>query len=304
MKKWWILLFFGLTTYSKVYSASISPTVFLVTVVGNAEYSPDGQIWKPRSGKRFLVEGDRLRTGDDGIVHVLNLKTHTLLQLEKNSAIQIIKEDVSKLSGELTQREVLSGKENELRPLFPQFAIPLTVPAPSSIKINLIDTVDLVLDEEHPDIVWPNPGDDYSYKIQIESTTYVVPGSSKDLIRFKPPQQPGRELEYFIMVYEDAQLLFSTEKRKLRWLSIKEQKEQAPQNFSLIKLDPSGILLANELESKGLLIGAMDHYRKFLKEFPGENEIRLLLIHLYDQLRFGALRDEELEEYNKIKYQE
>ncbi|MGK5094681.1 hypothetical protein WDW89_22055 [Deltaproteobacteria bacterium TL4] len=268
---------------------------FMFGSKGKVEYSYQETQWKNAPRKKFINKTLFLKTSDNAEVKVWYYQNKRVYVLKAQSSMKVTPKEVRKLSGNVEQflldkpqflginQTYLSAKQfilknkNKIQPSF--------------------DVIDLVLSNDYSEVIWPNIGEEYDYKVYVGTKTYEVPSDEKEFSRLTLIPLPGQSTKYRISAFEKSEMIYETQVHNIRWLSTSEEKAFHKSLQMLHQLDSDDILSALYLESLGLKVGAMDIYRQFLKKNPNENDIRSILIPLYAQLNLTHLHLEELETY-------
>ncbi|MBF0622732.1 MAG: hypothetical protein HQL54_12475 [Magnetococcales bacterium] len=145
------------------------------------------------------------------------------------------------------------------------------------------------LSSSYPELIWPDPGPEYLFRIQIENKVHEVSGEvAGKMIRWTVPQLTPGTHEMFMSAYRisDAVELFQAKhSAQLIWLD-QAQTARIDQRVTTL-LDETGDdpwILANYLDSEGVLVPAFDYYEQAWKRDPVNGMIAQLLLKVTKQL--------------------
>ncbi len=273
------------------------PLAMIIDAKGEVAYSPDGQAWKPVNRNKFLFEGWHVKTGKDGMCKILKHDSETIEVLAGSTEVEM-KSDATR---------VLEGNISDTRPsrsfgafLKRRFASVQKYTVTRSVKsekdVRLKTARDITLSEDYPDLVWENPGPEYSYQLFVGDKVFDVPGTDEDMVRFRLPQAFPGENTYCVNVLYKGEVLYAPEDRNtLKWLSNEEKKTFQQELARMLEIAPDNrFLLGVFMEENGLKVVAMDRYRDFLTENPDAEEVRPFLVRVLGDLELENLKKAEM----------
>lgn len=286
------LIILAVVSYCLITDSAFSentPVVMIVEAKGTVLYSPDGQTWKEVYRNKFLFENWRVKTGKNGTCMLLNKNTEMLESVDNDTELQVSGKGTKILRGRILE----SKSAKDLAGYFKRKFIDVQKYAGASRyaktpdKITLSLAQEITLSEDYPEMAWENTGERYDYQLVVGEKMFQAPGSEGNVIRFQLTGMiPGR-FNYAVRVLFDGEIIYATrEKNKLTWLSNSERNAIDRQKMDILKIAPdNGFLMGLFLDEKGLKIGAMDQFKKFLIENPNSNETRLFLIKVLNELK-------------------
>jgi len=175
----------------------------------------------------------------------------------------------------------------------------------SSVHANLeLNTAKKVtISRKYPDLVWQHIGPEFSYRLIIDGQYYEISvDKHASFVRFTTSELESGPHKYMVQVLKDGQVVYHPLKsHTLYVLSDKEQDDLLEEKQFIEKINPENrFLLGNYMEEKGLIVVAMDEYRRFFEKYPDENQMRPYLIKIYNQLNLSDLKLAEIERYNTV----
>ena len=281
------------------------PVSMLMQVTGSVEVSRDGNTWKPVTTNKFLFLGDHVRTGADGSGKLVDQANNSAQTLGPNSHVEFAPGSVKVVDGKLSGPEQLAGDLGAgLSNRFAEAQRYTTVRRgvhTEAPKLRIARQV--TLSASFPDLVWQNMGKQYSYVLTIDGNKIQVPGTDGEMVRAKVPALSAGSHSYNVAAVDAGkELTDSLEKDgTLVWLSADEDKalNDAIAQVKSTTAD-STFASASLLDEKGLLVAAMDLYRKHFAENKDDNDMRPLLIRAYYELKLADLKQKEALLYNDL----
>lgn len=280
------------------------PVAMLSQVKGTVEISK-GKEWKAVTSNKFIFDGTKVRTGADGSATLINQTTNTSQNLGAGSEIEVTATAIKMVSGTLSEPQkagdgVLASMSSRFEQAQRYTTVRRSVDKKDKDK-KLNTAREITLSNTHPDMVWANMGEEFSYRLIIDNKGIDVPASKGDMIRFKVTGLTPGTHKYRVEVVKDGVSVFSPKGDKtMVWLG-GTALEDLNKKLAEIKASTPGddFLVANLLDEKGMTVAAMDLYRKYFKENPGDIDMFPLLIKTYHDLVLTDLKKEAALEYNK-----
>ncbi|MEO5375381.1 MAG: hypothetical protein H7840_14105 [Alphaproteobacteria bacterium] len=297
------LMFFG---YGSQALAVDPPVATLMQVQGQVEFSKDGQAWSPVTRNKMLFVGDMVRTGADGSGKIINQTNNTSQTIAADSVIKAAAEGPQAVSGKLSAPESVSG--DLVAGLGNRFAAAqkyTTVRRAAKTDgsaISISAAPSLRLSATYPDLVWENVGKQYTYALAIDGKSVTVPATSEPIVRHRLAGiEPGTH-KFSITVMEGDKTVAKTDKdSEIIWLSSAEDTAVKEAEQRLKTVAPGDdFVMANFLDEKGLVVAAMDSYRRYFEKNRDDNDMRPLLIKVYNDLKLKDLKSAEAETYNNM----
>lgn len=281
------------------------PVATLMQVKGQVEFSKDGQAWAPITRNKMLFVGDQVRTGADGSGKIINQATNTAQIIAAGSVIQAAADGAKALSGKLSAPEAVSGDlvaglGNRFAEAQRYTTVRRAAKKDGSLAINAAPSV--TLSPSYPELVWENVGNQYTYTLTIDGKAVSVPAAKEPMVRFRVSElQPGKHA-FKIAVMDGANTVAQTEKdSEIVWLSSAEDGALKEAEQRIMTVAPGDdFVMANFLDEKGLSVAAMDSYRKYFDKNRDDNDMRPLLIKVYNDLKLKELKSAEAEIYNNM----
>ena len=155
------------------------------------------------------------------------------------------------------------------------------------------------LSNEYPELVWKNACPSYSYRLTIGDASFDVPAAGEtDLVRFAVSGLGSGEYQYKIEVLDRGRSIYSPRNPStLIWI---DEAESPELSIALNQLEDDIFLMADLLESRNLLIPALDLYREFFDANTEDNDMRPFLIMAYAGLGLQDLQGDEARLYNLL----
>ncbi len=283
---------------SRAEEADSTPPVMIIQARGQVLYSPGNNIWEPVKRNRFLYEGYRLQTGKDGCCRLIDRQTHLIQKMAENSEIEIRKEGHRLIRGSISEAESADIVMSFLKRKFSRVQKYTSIRRNGSRTVQVKTVPILLLSRTYPDLVWENPGPEYSFLLKIGEKEYRVPASGKKIIRFRlnasEEPEPGIHPYSVAVLYQGEVIQHSPEKGRIHWLSQRENQIFAERQDKIRRIDPhNGFLMGNILDEYGFKVAAMDCFRNYLEENPEINEVRPFLMKVYSDLNLTALQQSE-----------
>ena len=261
------------------------PVSMLMQVSGAVEVSRDGNTWKPVTTNKFLFLGDHVRTGADGSGKLVDQSNSTAQTLGPNTHVEFAPGTIKVVDGKLSPSEQLAGDLGAgLSNRFAEAQRYTTVRRgvhTEAPKLRVARQV--TLSASFPDLVWQNMGKQFSYVLTIDGVKSAVPGSDGDMVRAKVAGLSAGSHSFNVITVDNGkEVVDPTDKGgTLVWLSADEDKAL---NDSIAQVQSttanSNFAVASLLDEKGLLVAAMDLYRKHFADNKDDNDMRPLLIDL------------------------
>lgn len=285
--------------------AADPPVSLLMQVSGAVEHSRDGATWKPVTRNKYLFAGDIIRTGADGSGKLVDQATNTAQTISANSQIEVAGSALKVVAGKLSAPEpasgdLVAGLGNRFAEAQRYTTVRRSVQKdPQAIKLRVVQQV--TLSATYPDLAWQSFGRQFSYVATVDGVAHPVAGSDEEMVRFRVPDlAPGHHV-FSVAVLDGAQqkVAESDKDGGIVWLSAAEDKALADQIARIRAINPKDdFSVANQLDEKGVIVAAMDLYRKYFDENKDDNEMRPLLIRAYNELKLVDLKQREAQVYN------
>jgi len=284
--------------------AADPPVSLLMQVSGTVEHSRDGATWKPVTRNKYLFAGDIIRTGSDGSGKLVDQATNTAQTISANSQIEVAGSSLKAVAGKLSAPEsasgdLVAGLGNRFAEAQRYTTVRRSVQKDAqAVKLRVVQQV--TLSATYPDLAWQSFGRQYSYVATIDGVAHPVSGTEDEMVRFRVPDlAPGHHV-FSVAVLDGGQKIAESDKEGgIVWLSVAEDKVLADQIARIRALNPKDdFSVANQLDEKGVIVAAMDLYRKYFDENKDDNEMRPLLIRAYNELKLIDLKQREAQVYN------
>jgi len=279
-----------------------APIAMLYQAKGTVEYSKNGTTWKPILRNKFLFEGYQIKTAKDSSCMLANQLTQQVNEMVEGSEIVIQNDSIKVVKGQLVQKEA----QNILSDLDRKFnkAQKYTVIRRSAQRggIKLSTAANITISKDYPDLVWESCGPEYSYRLFINDHSYDIPKTTEDVVRFSLKSFKPGDYTYFVEVIKNGQVVYSPEKkRNIHYMSDLERDKFMRGLLSIKEVAPDNdFVLANYMEEYGLIVPAMDQYHAYFQKNPEENEMKLFLIKIYNELKLQTLKKKEVDHYNRM----
>ena len=256
----------------------------LLKTQGDVQYF-DGKRWRSINYDKFLFDGYSVKTGEQGLCKIVVTQNGKYYAIGKNSEVKINKNELNIISGYI-------GKASPVGMMFAS----LPRKYQRAISNNYVtrsvsfDTVkEMYLSSSHPNLIWNNMGNKYTYRLHVGDKTYGVPASSNKIIEYKLNLIPGR-YKYHVEAIKDSQVAKCSNKNHfLIWLGQSEM-NAFHHDIAAIKQLDNNFLLASAYEQFGLKVPAMINYQKYFKNNPtADNEMKDMLKNLYKDLHLDNM---------------
>jgi len=310
LKILFLLIFLTVFSLSGTLAKKV-PVGMLVEIQGNIEYSKKGKRWKKVRRNKFVYKNYLVKVGADSTIKFLNQKTNETTLLKSNSTIKITADGLEVQEGSLGETSSGGGLLTGLSKQFSKTQKYTTVRRSVEKKGIHLKLATNTVSKEFPELAWETAGSDYSYRLHLgvkdrkskkwkDSSVYEVKSTSQEIVRTKI-KTPNKKQKYFVEVLDGSgKVAFTTKPANLKILKGKKLNQFLDQKDKIKSMDESGFLYAGLLKDNGLLVPALDQYKKFFKEFSDDediNELRPFLIEVYSRLRLAKLKSIELEKY-------
>ena len=281
------------------------PVSMLMQATGTVEVSRDGNTWKAVTGNKYLFVGDHLRTGADGGGKLVDQANNTAQALGPNTHLEFAPGAVKVVEGKLAGPEQLAGDLGAgLSNRFAEAQRYTTVRRGVQTEAPKLRVArQVTLSATYPELVWQNMGKQYSYVLTIDGVKQQIPAADGEMVRTKVSNlTPGSHSFNVTTVDAGKELADSVEKGgTLVWLSPDEDKALGDAVANVKNsVANSTFATASLLDEKGLLVAAMDLYRKHFAENKTDNDMRPLLIRAYYELKLADLKQKEALLYNDL----
>jgi hypothetical protein len=299
-------IIFEFAFFSHVMAEIQTPLFLLFRPEGSVQYSQDGHHWSAVTRNKFLYQEDQIQTGKESSCKLLSQKESTIQSMFENSRIIINKNSIVKKKGIISKTGSVTHLLGDMNKKYFK-ALRCSVlrrSASTAPSFKLKTAKKITVSSQYPDLVWQHVGSEYSYRLYIDSHSFdITADKDASTVRFTLPSLKSGYHKYFVAVMKNGAPLYEPpKKRKLYFMSEKEQAELLNQKKAIEEIDPeNGFLLGNFLEDKGLIVAAMDYYRQFFERNPEENQMRPFLIKVYSDLRLSHLKKAEINRYNAIQ---
>jgi hypothetical protein len=173
--------------------------------------------------------------------------------------------------------------------------------AHANLELNTAKKVKI--SRKYPDLVWQHIGPEYSYRLIIDQQSFEISvDKHASIVRFTTPELASGPHKYMVQVINDGLVVYHPPKaHTLYVLSDKEQEDLLEEKQFIEEINPENkFLLGNYMEEKGLIVVAMDEYRRFFEQNPDENQMRPYLIKIYNDLKLSDLKLAEIIKYNTV----
>jgi hypothetical protein len=292
---------------SGVYAGKKDPVAVIFQVKGKVEYTKNGKKWKKVRRNKFLFAGYQIRTGPKGSGKITIQKTGKNQELGPNSEIKITAKEAVAVKGSLSNakksNKMLAGLMKRFNKSQSYTTVRRSVDK-KSIKIDVARRV--TLSDDHPEIVWENPGKEYSYKLTVGKKTYKIAAAEGDYIRAKIEPFTGAQ-KYSVSILKGEKELFTIKNYKSRGkkkdltMNFLEGANKSDYQKSVAAIEENygknSFMLGSYLEKEQMWVAAMDLYAAYLKENPDEIEMTPYLFRVYKKLKLKKIYKKELESY-------
>jgi hypothetical protein len=285
------------------------PVGVLFNVQGLVEYSKDGIKWKKVRRNKFLFSGYQIKTGSDATGNVLSQKSGENFKISSGALIKITDAKIETVQGTMEPDATAGALTKALMKKFSKAQSYTTVRRAPKKELDLQAAREIVLCEPYPTIVWPNQGENLSYRLDVgDIHQYDVPATNDPIVRVQVKPFKG-EQDYVIHVLENGEIISSLQpyrkrgkdqKHQLIWMdevkskalltAVNEMESNFPDNY---------FMLGGVFEKEKMWVAALDQYQKYLAENPDEIEMKPYLFRVYKKLMLKALFSKELESFQK-----
>ncbi|GBC62106.1 hypothetical protein DENIS_3069 [Desulfonema ishimotonii] len=300
------LMMFLLIIFSPAGSpatARTEPSVLLIQARGAVMFiSEKNMPWEMVFRNKFLYEGYRIRTGEGGYCKLIDQQTHLIQTVLSNTEVEVQNTGIRVVRGNISESGPIGDFISCLKRKFARIQKYTTIRRgedKSELRLSTIPRI--TLSESYPDLVWENPGAEYTYQLVIGQKIFDVPATDAPMVRFRiSGLSPGRS-DYHVQVLYKNEICYIPDRRgEIQWLSGEEDHALREQELCLREIDPdNGFLLGNLMDERRVKVAAMDYYRDFLLENPGINEARPFLMKVYNDLRLKKLKHTEAIRYHQ-----
>ncbi|KPA15330.1 conserved hypothetical protein, secreted [Candidatus Magnetomorum sp. HK-1] len=304
-----IFIFLIISAFLTSANAEIQAPLYLLhQAKGLVKYTKDdGKTWYSIKRSKFIFNNYQIKTGEKSTCKLLDQRNKSVDLLSENSHIKIENMAIQELSGHVSHGNAIQNiLGNIQKKFFKALRYTVVKRSVSSQKndFELKTARKIKLSNKYPDLVWHNIGPEYAYRLVVDQQSFDVSGTkNSNVVRFKMPSLTNGQHDYMVQVIKDGKIIYKPDKKlSLYWLSQQEQDELLKEKQSIEEIDPeNGFLLGNYMEEKGLIVVAMDEYKRFFEQNPDENEMRPFLIKVYNDLKLKNLKLEEIKRYNAIQ---
>ena len=291
--------------FSSTAQAGDPPVAMLMQVAGTVEVSRDGNVWKPVTSNKFLFLGDHVRTGADGSGKVVDQANNSAQTLGASTHVEFTPGAIKVVDGKLSAVEQLAGDLGAgLSNRFAEAQRYTTVRRGVQTEAPKLRVArQVTLSQSFPDLVWQNMGKQYSYVLIIDGAKTPVAASETDMVRTKVSGLTAGSHSFNVITVDGGKELTEAADKggTLVWLSADEDKAL---NDAVAQVKStttnSAFAVASLLDEKGLLVAAMDNYRKHFADNKDDNDMRPLLIRAYYELKLADLKQKEALLYNDL----
>lgn len=283
------------------------PVAKITQIEGGVEFSRDGENWSRVTRNKYLFEGYQVRTAGDGSAKVLNQGSGVTHDLGENTTIAIGDGEIDLVAGANFSEPADAGGSfwqamiNKFSTTQRYTTVRRSVKK-SGDAVRIGTARDVTLSDEFNELVWTNVGPEYAYRLTIdEDVIDVRPSSTGEMIRYEVSGlEPGTH-SYKVEVMLDGEVQYAPRRAsELVWLA-GDDESRILAELEAIESDPlrnDAFVIADFLESNGLLVAAMDVYRGYFSEYPEDNDMRPFLIKSYHDLKLLELKEKEAITYN------
>ncbi len=284
------------------------PVGVLFNVQGLVEYSKDGKKWKKVRRNKFLFSGYQVKTGPDATGNLLSQKSGENFKISSDALVKVTNADFETVQGSMEPDAAAGALTQALMKKFSKAQSYTTVRRAPKKKLDLQAARELVLSDLYPYVVWPNQGEELSYRLDVGEMQYDVPATSNPIVRVKVKPFKGAQ-DYVIHVIENGEIVSSLQpyrkrgedkKHQLIWMdedksktlltTVNEIESNFPDNY---------FMLGSVFEEEEMWVAALDQYQKYLDENPDEIEMKPYLFRVYKKLMLKDMYTKELEAFQK-----
>jgi hypothetical protein len=277
-----------------------SPIARVVPLEGTLEYKKGDNDWAAVTRPKYLFETYSVRTLENASARLVLLSDNTSALLFSNSEAEIRDSSIAIVRGELGETEdenntILASLSNKFENAQRFTTVRRQGPCDEVVR----PANEVSLSNEYPELVWKNACPSYSYRLTIGDASFDVPAAGEtDLVRFAVSGLGSGEYQYKIEVLDRGRSIYSPRNPStLIWI---DEAESAELSIALNQLEDDIFLMADLLESRNLLIPALDLYREFFDANTEDNDMRPFLIMAYAGLGLQDLQGDEARLYNLL----
>jgi hypothetical protein len=281
-----------------------APVAKLVQVEGDVEYSRNGTDWKRVTRTKYLFEGYKIKTGQNGSGKVINQATGMTRDLGAASEITVGVDGVELIDGNLTKPKkdngsIFEGLSNKFATAQRYTTVRRSVTKADDGQCdNKVRTIrEVALSPAYPDLVWRNACPEYSYRIVINGEAREVAAqSTSEMIRYTISDvEPGEHSYHVEVLDKDGTLYIPRSESTFVWIDATGEKAVMSK---VNDVQDDVFIAASVFEERLMFVAAMDKYREYFYENPDDNDMRPLLIQSYQGLKLSNLQHSEARLYN------
>ena len=258
---------------------------------------------------KFLFAGNHVRTGADGAARIVNQAKGTAQNMAANTTVKAGESDAETLKGILSAPEAVGG--DLLAGLGNRFAegqkyttVRRAVSGKDGVEVGVAPK--LTASPSYPEVVWESPNNTVSYRLTLDGKSIDLPATSDKLARFKLSGLMSGVHTVKVAALENGKVVAQSKEGKITWLSDADDKtvKDGVKKVATATVNDA-LAIGNYLDEKGLLVAAMDQYRKYFagNQDASDNLLRPLLLKTYHELKLKELRTAEAVLYNEIRQQ-
>ena len=288
-----------------VAEAKRPPIGMLMQVKGDVQYTKNGTQWKKVRRNKFVFAGTEVKTGGDGTVIFVNQTSNMTRTVAANSHFKVNETGAEVIAGTLSepikaQSDLSTGLSNRFKKAQRYTTVRRSVQKKK--KVKLITVRKITLSPSYPHLVWNNVGSNYAYKLHIDGKAVDIASTKNEMIRHSLKKLTPGEHNYRIEVVKEDQSVYLPKRTATVTMLSQEQEDALKSKMALIKQSApdDDFILASYLDESGLTVAAMDLYRKYFIRYPGDNDMRPMLIKAYHDLKLNKLKKAEAIVYNQM----
>ncbi|MBF0625558.1 MAG: hypothetical protein HQL82_12215 [Magnetococcales bacterium] len=299
-----------------------APVMMLIQVKGDVQFSKNGSEWKKLDRNKLLFAGVQVKTGADGSGLLINQVDGTQNTLGGDTVVKVTDKGAEALSGSglsapgKADGTLLSGVNNRFTQAQRYTTVRRSVKKDAGSEEAKEDgegkegetkgkgpkihtAKELTAGPSFSELVWENPGPEYSYELVIDGQSQTIAGSQGPMVRHRVSGLSAGSHNYLVILKKGDAVVFKPRKPgTLHWLDDARDQAIQAELKSLESAAPGDQFLAGSLlESKQLIVAAMDRYQKHLEQHPDDNELRPFLVKTYHDLKLMALKKAAAAEY-------
>lgn len=288
------------------------PVAVLFQVKGKVEYSKDGKEWRKVRRNKFLFEGYKLRSGEDGTGRITVKQSGRNFDLKPNTKLEVSADDLVIQEGDLEKASLTSRLISGLIKKFSRSQSYTTVRRSAS-KQELDAVRSVVVSNEHPFLVWDNICPECSYKLILGDETYEVPSTTDKVVRIHLNPFNGTKAFKIAAIKDGTEVDVLKQYRSrgeykdhtISWID-GERQQQLENDIAALaeEYGDESFMLGSFYEKEDMWVAAMDHYRNYLTENPDDYEMTPYLFRVYKKLKLDTVYKAELEEWQKWEAEE